>query len=97
VNQSYAASESGALGTALPVRPATPVTSTLPVTTGSSSAGTPTPVRSSSSGSMSKRVQAGMNINSWDVADDIERLVQSPRPANVDDLANLGIPLASLL
>jgi 3-phenylpropionate/trans-cinnamate dioxygenase ferredoxin reductase component len=40
---------------------------------------------------------AGMNINSWDVADDIERLVQSPRPANVDDLANPGIPLASLL
>jgi hypothetical protein len=40
-----------------------------------------------------------MNINSWDVADadDIERLVQSPRPANVDDLANPGIPLASLL
>jgi hypothetical protein len=43
----------GALGTDLPVRPAAPVTSTLPVTTGSSSAGTLTPVRSSSSGSMS--------------------------------------------
>jgi hypothetical protein len=38
-----------------------------------------------------------MNINIWNVADDIERLVQSPRPAEVDDLANPGIPLASLL
>jgi 3-phenylpropionate/trans-cinnamate dioxygenase ferredoxin reductase component len=44
-----------------------------------------------------QRVQAGMNINIWDAADDIERLVQSPRPVNVDDLANPGIPLASLL
>jgi 3-phenylpropionate/trans-cinnamate dioxygenase ferredoxin reductase subunit len=44
-----------------------------------------------------QRVQAGMNINIWDVADDIERLVQSARRVNVDDLANPGIPLASLL
>jgi len=44
-----------------------------------------------------QRVQAGMNINIWDAADDIEQLVQSPRPVNVDDLANPGIPLASLL
>jgi 3-phenylpropionate/trans-cinnamate dioxygenase ferredoxin reductase component len=44
-----------------------------------------------------QRVQAGMNINIWDVADDIERLVQSSRRLNVDDLANPGIPLASLL
>jgi 3-phenylpropionate/trans-cinnamate dioxygenase ferredoxin reductase component len=44
-----------------------------------------------------QRVQAGMNINIWDVADDIERLVQSPHPANTDDLADPGIPLASLL
>ena len=72
------------------------MTSTLPVTIGSSSAGTLTPVRSSSSDSMSNVSQAAMNINIWDVADDIERLVQSPRPANVDDLANPGIPLASL-
>ncbi len=43
-----------------------------------------------------QRVQAGMNINIWDVADDIERLVQSARPVDVDDLANPGIPLASL-
>jgi 3-phenylpropionate/trans-cinnamate dioxygenase ferredoxin reductase subunit len=44
-----------------------------------------------------QRVQAGMNINIWDIADDIERLVQSSRRVNVDDLANPGIPLASLL
>jgi 3-phenylpropionate/trans-cinnamate dioxygenase ferredoxin reductase component len=44
-----------------------------------------------------QRVQAGMNINIWDVADDIERLVQSPHPADIDDLAHPAIPLASLL
>ena len=43
-----------------------------------------------------QRVQAGMNINIWDVAEDIERLVQSARPINVDDLADPDIPLASL-
>jgi 3-phenylpropionate/trans-cinnamate dioxygenase ferredoxin reductase subunit len=44
-----------------------------------------------------QRIQAGMNINIWDVADDIERLVQSPHPANTDDLADPDIPLASVL
>ena len=44
-----------------------------------------------------QRVQAGMNINIWDVAEDIERLVQSARVINVDDLADPGIPLASLI
>jgi 3-phenylpropionate/trans-cinnamate dioxygenase ferredoxin reductase component len=43
-----------------------------------------------------QRVQAGMNINIWDVAEDIERLVQSARPINVDDLADPDVPLASL-
>ena len=43
-----------------------------------------------------QRVLAGMNINIWDVADDIERLVQSPHPADTDDLADPGIPLANL-
>jgi 3-phenylpropionate/trans-cinnamate dioxygenase ferredoxin reductase subunit len=43
-----------------------------------------------------QRVQAGMNINIWDVAEDIERLIQSARPINVDDLADPDIPLASL-
>ncbi|HLM20149.1 MAG TPA: FAD/NAD(P)-binding oxidoreductase, partial [Propionibacteriaceae bacterium] len=43
-----------------------------------------------------QRVQAGMNINIWDVADDIERLVQSAHPVNPEDLANPAIPLGSL-
>ena len=44
-----------------------------------------------------QRVQAGMNINIWDVAEDIERLIQSARPINVDDLADPAIPLTSLI
>ena len=44
-----------------------------------------------------QRVLAGMNINIWDVAGDIERLVQSAHPVNTDDLANPGVPLTSLL
>jgi 3-phenylpropionate/trans-cinnamate dioxygenase ferredoxin reductase subunit len=40
-----------------------------------------------------QRVLAGMNINIWDVAGDIERLVQSAHPVNTDDLANPGFPL----
>jgi 3-phenylpropionate/trans-cinnamate dioxygenase ferredoxin reductase subunit len=43
-----------------------------------------------------QRLQAGMNINIWDVADDIERLIQSARPINADDLGNPAIPLANL-
>jgi 3-phenylpropionate/trans-cinnamate dioxygenase ferredoxin reductase subunit len=44
-----------------------------------------------------QRIQAGMNINIWDVADDIERLILSARPIDPDDLADPAIPLASLL
>lgn len=43
-----------------------------------------------------QQVQAGMNINIWEVADDIERLVQSARPVNPDDLADPDVPLATL-
>jgi 3-phenylpropionate/trans-cinnamate dioxygenase ferredoxin reductase subunit len=43
-----------------------------------------------------QRLQAGMNINIWDVADDIERLIQSARPINADDLGNPAIRLATL-
>jgi 3-phenylpropionate/trans-cinnamate dioxygenase ferredoxin reductase component len=42
-----------------------------------------------------QRIQAGMNINVWDVADDIERLITSGRPINADDLADPAIPLTS--
>jgi 3-phenylpropionate/trans-cinnamate dioxygenase ferredoxin reductase subunit len=41
-----------------------------------------------------QRVQAGMNINIWDVAEDIERLILSARPINAEDLADPAIPLA---
>jgi 3-phenylpropionate/trans-cinnamate dioxygenase ferredoxin reductase subunit len=44
-----------------------------------------------------QRVQAGMNINIWDVADDIEQLIQFGRPVNTNDLADPDIPLISLL
>jgi 3-phenylpropionate/trans-cinnamate dioxygenase ferredoxin reductase subunit len=43
-----------------------------------------------------QRLQAGMNINIWDVADDIERLIQSAHTINADDLGNPAIPLATL-
>jgi 3-phenylpropionate/trans-cinnamate dioxygenase ferredoxin reductase component len=42
-----------------------------------------------------QRVQAGMNVNIWDVADDIERLIESARPVNTDDLVDPSIPLDS--
>jgi 3-phenylpropionate/trans-cinnamate dioxygenase ferredoxin reductase component len=42
-----------------------------------------------------QRVQAGMNINIWDVAEDIERLILATRPINADDLADPAIPLAN--
>ncbi len=44
-----------------------------------------------------QRIQAGMNINIWDVADDIARLIESARPINTDDLADPAIPLTSLV
>ena len=43
-----------------------------------------------------RRIQAGMNINVWDVADNIERLIMSARQINADDLADPAIPLTSL-
>jgi 3-phenylpropionate/trans-cinnamate dioxygenase ferredoxin reductase subunit len=43
-----------------------------------------------------QRIQAGMNINIFDVSDDIERLIKSGRPINADDLADPAIPLTSL-
>ena len=43
-----------------------------------------------------QRIQAGMNINIWDVAEDIERLIQSPLPINADELADPAVPLTSL-
>jgi 3-phenylpropionate/trans-cinnamate dioxygenase ferredoxin reductase subunit len=44
-----------------------------------------------------QRIQAGMNINIWDVAEDIERLILSARPINADGLADPAVPLADLM
>ena len=44
-----------------------------------------------------QRIQAGMNINIWDVADDIARLIESASPISADDLADPAIPLTSLV
>jgi 3-phenylpropionate/trans-cinnamate dioxygenase ferredoxin reductase component len=44
-----------------------------------------------------QRIQAGMNINIWEVAEDIDRLIESPRPINADDLADPALPLANLV
>ena len=44
-----------------------------------------------------QRIQAAMNINIWDVAENIERLIQSARPINANDLTDPAIPLTSLL
>jgi 3-phenylpropionate/trans-cinnamate dioxygenase ferredoxin reductase subunit len=43
-----------------------------------------------------QRVQAGMNVNIWDVAEDIERLIESAGPVKAEDLADPEIPLATL-
>ena len=37
-----------------------------------------------------------MNINIWDVAEDIEPLIMSTRPINAEELADPTIPLTSL-
>jgi 3-phenylpropionate/trans-cinnamate dioxygenase ferredoxin reductase component len=42
-------------------------------------------------------VQAGMNVNIWDVADDIAKLVASRRPVDRGRLADPGVDLPALL
>ncbi|GEL17746.1 NAD(P)/FAD-dependent oxidoreductase [Pseudonocardia asaccharolytica] len=42
------------------------------------------------------RVLAGMNVNVWDVTDDIQRLVRSGAPVDPDRLADPGVPLSEL-
>ncbi len=43
------------------------------------------------------RVLAGMNVNIWDVLDDVKALIRSQHPVDVDKLANPQSPLADLL
>ena len=42
------------------------------------------------------RVLAGMNVNIWDVLDDIKRLIRSKRPMEPDRLADPQTPLGEL-
>jgi 3-phenylpropionate/trans-cinnamate dioxygenase ferredoxin reductase component len=42
------------------------------------------------------RVLAGMNVNVWDVSDDIQALIRSGRPVKEDMLADPEVPLADL-
>ena len=44
-----------------------------------------------------RRVQAGMNVNVWDVTDPIKALIQSRRQVDRDALANPDEPLAEPL
>ena len=43
------------------------------------------------------RVLAGMNVNVWDVLDDVKALIRSKAPVDVDKLADPQSPLADLL
>jgi 3-phenylpropionate/trans-cinnamate dioxygenase ferredoxin reductase subunit len=42
------------------------------------------------------RVLAGMNVNVWDVTDDIQALIRSGRPVDRDKLADPDVPLTEL-
>ena len=42
------------------------------------------------------RVLAGMNVNVWDVADDIKALIVSRQPVDVDRLGDPAVPLAEV-
>jgi 3-phenylpropionate/trans-cinnamate dioxygenase ferredoxin reductase subunit len=43
------------------------------------------------------RVLAGMNVNVWDVLDDVKSLIRSRTPVAVDQLADPQQPLGTLL
>jgi 3-phenylpropionate/trans-cinnamate dioxygenase ferredoxin reductase subunit len=43
------------------------------------------------------RVLAGMNVNVWDVLDDVKALIRSKAPVDVGRLADTGSPLADLV
>jgi 3-phenylpropionate/trans-cinnamate dioxygenase ferredoxin reductase subunit len=43
------------------------------------------------------RVIAGMNVNVWDVLDDVKALIESRVPVERDVLADTGAPLADLV
>jgi 3-phenylpropionate/trans-cinnamate dioxygenase ferredoxin reductase subunit len=43
------------------------------------------------------RVQAAMNVNVWDVTDDLQALVRANRPVDTDRLADPDVPLKDLV
>ena len=43
------------------------------------------------------RVVGGMNVNVWDVTDDVQALIRSGKPVDRDRLADPGVPLADLI
>jgi 3-phenylpropionate/trans-cinnamate dioxygenase ferredoxin reductase subunit len=43
------------------------------------------------------RVQAAMNVNVWDVTDDLQALVRADRPVDPDRLADPAVPIRELL
>jgi 3-phenylpropionate/trans-cinnamate dioxygenase ferredoxin reductase subunit len=43
------------------------------------------------------RVLAGMNVNIWDVRDDVKALIRSRAPVDTDELANPKVLLADLV
>jgi 3-phenylpropionate/trans-cinnamate dioxygenase ferredoxin reductase subunit len=44
-----------------------------------------------------KRVVAGMNLNVWDVTDQIQRLIRARVPVDEGRLSDPGVPLDDLL
>jgi 3-phenylpropionate/trans-cinnamate dioxygenase ferredoxin reductase subunit len=43
------------------------------------------------------RVVGGMNVNVWDVTDDVQALIRSGKPVDKDRLADPGVPLSDVL
>ena len=60
------------------------------------SAATSQAASSSRSGCSDGRVVAGMNVNVWDVVDDIKELIRSGQTVDPARLADPDVPLASL-
>ena len=65
-------------------------------TTRSCTAATRTAWSSSRSGCPAARVVAGMNVNVWDVTDDIQALIRSGRQVDTGRLADPSVPLTDL-
>lgn len=42
------------------------------------------------------RLRAGMNVNVWDVAEDLGRVIRSDRPLDASRLADPSVPLAEM-